>query len=700
VLIAGPFDVTYDLFVASHFFILAAGTYGLAISLDARAPEAFLAAAIASLSGPIISLESLLNVAQGLAYAPWVYWGVLSMLRAPTRVNLGALALALGFHAQGLMPELLVLDAVAVGVLVLALRPKITLRHVAFALGAVLLASAMASITLAPGLELLSASRRGSGFTLEERTRWSLSIGQAVDVLAPSFWAPPDRPFLNVPRFTGTVGGPWLLSLYLGTATALVGVAVSFLRTKERLHRSVLIALVASCGLFLLLALGANTPLYGWISSLPLLSSSRYPVKYVIPAFACASVLAPIALRLLQIAPRRFVYVQAGLTLAAVCLYVGVSSSSFARFLQRALAGDPAVPPFVSLSTRDFATVALESMKARALHGLSACLIMFMIAAAYLRSREGPRLSWLVAAAVGADLAIAATYVIFGAPIRRAPEWAVERVLSPHHRVFDLAPGGLLPAVEMHGGTFFENMIVADRQRRLVLDPRVRRYDDPDPQALSNPIHSFAFEQVGHSNLPRGLLLLARAGVAFIESSGKELPLPHAFAYHVPGGPPEHVYEVPGVRPYVSAYTRWRPVRFGDLSTEDFVRHATEKDSWFEALVFEDVPAPTSTTCASSAKLRDSSSIEVIDVDVDATCPALVVALEPRMPGWSATVDGAPAQVLDAELGFIGTFAGAGRHRVHFEYVPRIDRYGPIALVAFLVALALASSGAWGRRTS
>jgi hypothetical protein len=684
-LLGGPFDVTYDLFVASHFFVLAAGAYGLAVSLGARPAEAFVGAAIASLSGPIISLENLLNVAQGMAYAPWVYWALASVLRSPSKANTGALALAIGFHGQGIMPELVLLDVFAALLLVLHLRPKPSVRTALALVAALALGAALASITLAPGLELLAHGRRGHGFSIEERTRWSLSFAQTLDLLAPSFWAPPDSPFLNVARFTGSLGGPWLVSLYFGSSMILVGISVSLLRSDSTVDRRLVVVLVGGALIFTLLATGSSTLFYGWISALPLFRSARYPVKYMVLVACCAAVLAPIALRAIERVPRRLIIAQAIALLSSALLCGVVSSHVFADWLHGVLTVDPRLPSFESAPVALWPDIAVAAMKVRALHGLSFSLIMFLIAIAWIRSADRSRLSMFIAATIGVDLAVGASYGICGAVIREPPTEAVERIASPYHRVFDLASWTALSIPRGGGGrTFFEDLVVADRARRLVLDPRVRRYDDPDPQALSNPVHAWAFEQMKSSTGTAGLDLLARAGVAYLETARTDVPLKLAFDVVVPVGPRERVYEIPRVRSYATAYTRWRFVRLADLTRNQLL---AMRDT---ALVFEPVVPPISTSsCSSSATLAHTDSIERIEIESSSACPTVVVALEPVMPGWLAEVDGHTEHLVTSELGFLGAMVPAGVHRVVFEYIPRVHRWAPIALLAFSIAMAL-----------
>ena len=52
--------------------------------------------------------------------------------------------------------------------------------------------------------------------------------------------------------------------------------------------------------------------------------------------------------------------------------------------------------------------------------------------------------------------------------------------------------------------------------------------------------------------------------------------------------------------------------------------------------------------------------------------PGILVLSEAWFPGWVATVDDAPAEILRADYVLRGVALAAGSHRVRFEYRPRI----------------------------
>lgn len=73
-----------------------------------------------------------------------------------------------------------------------------------------------------------------------------------------------------------------------------------------------------------------------------------------------------------------------------------------------------------------------------------------------------------------------------------------------------------------------------------------------------------------------------------------------------------------------------------------------------------------------------------IEITVAATRPALIVAMSKFFPGWSVTVDGAPAKLLTANYIAGAVAVPAGVHAIEFRYTPR---FAWVASIPFLFAL-------------
>jgi hypothetical protein len=75
--------------------------------------------------------------------------------------------------------------------------------------------------------------------------------------------------------------------------------------------------------------------------------------------------------------------------------------------------------------------------------------------------------------------------------------------------------------------------------------------------------------------------------------------------------------------------------------------------------------------------------------EIEAPAAGLVVVNEAYHPGWSATVDGAPAEVLPANGAFRGVVVGPGKHRIEMAY----SAGATLPLMGFGLLAMLASAG-------
>ena len=80
---------------------------------------------------------------------------------------------------------------------------------------------------------------------------------------------------------------------------------------------------------------------------------------------------------------------------------------------------------------------------------------------------------------------------------------------------------------------------------------------------------------------------------------------------------------------------------------------------------------------------------ERVVLHADVKSPAFLVLADAAFPGWEATVDGAPATVLQANLMFRAVALEPGSHEIVFAYRPTSWRWGLIISVGMLGVLAL-----------
>jgi uncharacterized membrane protein YfhO len=80
-------------------------------------------------------------------------------------------------------------------------------------------------------------------------------------------------------------------------------------------------------------------------------------------------------------------------------------------------------------------------------------------------------------------------------------------------------------------------------------------------------------------------------------------------------------------------------------------------------------------------------------MDVDVARQSLLVVAESYYPGWRATIDGHPVNILRANYLSQGLAIWPGKHVVEFKYEPGSFRYG--ALISLAGLASLAALGAW-----
>lgn len=116
--------------------------------------------------------------------------------------------------------------------------------------------------------------------------------------------------------------------------------------------------------------------------------------------------------------------------------------------------------------------------------------------------------------------------------------------------------------------------------------------------------------------------------------------------------------------------------------------------------VVEGLPRPSAQRPAGCDGAPGRATIRTYDfdevvVDVETTCPGLVMLSDIYYPGWTASVNGKAAPVRPTNIAFRGVEVGAGRSSVVFRYRPRTFRLGLAVAITAIIVAGLTAAGSW-----
>lgn len=98
---------------------------------------------------------------------------------------------------------------------------------------------------------------------------------------------------------------------------------------------------------------------------------------------------------------------------------------------------------------------------------------------------------------------------------------------------------------------------------------------------------------------------------------------------------------------------------------------------------------------SNTARIVESSSVS-LKIEAEAEAPGILVVSEAYYPGWSATLDGQPIELLRADYAFRGVALPAGRHVVEMRFRSRPTELGLV--LSGLGLLGILGLGLLGRR--
>jgi hypothetical protein len=631
------------------------------------------------LSGFVVSSTDNLTYLTALACAPWMlaagHAAATSFGPGPLLALLAAsfLTAAAGDPMGWAVAAGLVL---AQAMLVPSASPGRRLAKAAAMLA--ILALAAAPVLLPVGAWIPHSSR-SIPFMLGEYVRWNLHPLRAAEFLVPHLARSPAGSVFS-PVYRWYFGNeystsPWVLSIYLGAATMALA-ALGGARDRAAA------ALLVGAGILTWMAMGPYAGFGQLARALPLLSNLRFWEK---------------------------------LAAWTTLLVAAAAGSGAERLLSDRGQGRRLAVISGSIGT--------------AMAGTWAALRVFPVAAARLvQLPDGVRLSAVLvdnltdgvgAAALGLQLLALVAWSWSRGLLGRLAPAAVLLVVALDLGAANLRAYFLMPTALVASPTAIPDRLRAEPGLARVVTPfelNEKRWPTLTPvencwrwaarsgAAAWNVAGRFGNLDAYTSMMPRRLMTF-RTGLTAPDLSGRSALWGFQFVT-VPGRldlattvglfPP---YDVVAVDPELPAFLLRRPARpraylAGPLTTVDeagalqFVASpgaATSGRSVLEAPVPSGYRPP-----AGQARIVADEG-ERVDVTTDADGPALLILNDQHAPGWTATVDGRPAEILPANYLARGVWVPAGQHTVVFRYATPGLAAGLALALATLAALL-----AWG----
>jgi hypothetical protein len=648
----------------------ALGAWVLARQLGCSPAAAAVAGLAFGLSGYQQGLTAVIQYLGAGATAPWALAGI----RASSRGSASGLAAgAVGVAALHLAgdPQWTV-STVALG---LALSTAPGWRGMARSAAAVAFGTGIAAIQLVPSWCYLGQSLRGSGITDADRLQWALAPARLLELFSPGFFAGTPGSEAAAPVFLW-LGGPtqsnlsipFLPSIHVGAvvlALALAGVRASRNGT----------VLAGASVVFLWLALGPSLGAQQLLGAVPIWGSFRYAEKLVGPLTLCLALLAAMGADRLEAGPPRraprVLFVTGGLALALGTGLVlplfsrtgwGVPEATLARALDalgRGLLVSGAALALLGVAAR----LATRGPFAGRLPAIAAGLVLVNSAVAMpwaLRSgRQRPAIPTVVA---------------------DAPDPFVTRIATPLEATPPSNPLGLDSA---------DLEIVAKARMGIASMNVTSRVDQVAPYTGVLPR---SLRALGDTFGPDLWVAMRRLGVSHVIH-----PEPRDAAERVTvteatkGGTLVHHDPAWGIQ-------AWRVPHRPFAHFADRVSALPTPEATLEAMHMADLAGLPGTVVVGGDRwptgrgevLRVSRGADRVEVEARADAEGLLVVADAFWPGWKATIDGDPVEVVRADYVLRAVRFPAGHHTLAMTYDPPEARAGLFAAAASAFALMLA----------
>ncbi|MDQ7823874.1 MAG: YfhO family protein [Candidatus Eremiobacteraeota bacterium] len=653
-------------FVTCHFLLAAICFFLFLRKTGFSPPSALGGAVLFSLGGfPVLNVIHIQIFAAYCLIPP----GLLLAQRFLERANLtSALLLGAftGIHLLAGSPQMTICLAVALFCWIYLSREKRTTlaRLTLLLIPAVIVAVSLPAIQLFPTYEYLHETTRSSSISMAEATAHSLRLRDLALWFVPDYQGHP----LVGPPFRGDYFY-WELCFYVGIFPVMAAMAALFTLPAAEKGRFRAFLVMAITGLFL--ALGKYLPFYGLLYRLPIFSSFRLPMRYLVLLLLFLSYMVAVALEYL---PSRSREAPAG--------------------GRKSLAGSIALPVlfFAALSTLLIVQSPYGITKGMTVHLLMGCAALVLIIFSRFRviPHEKNQLAMFVAVVISCcSFGLTWNPTITEARFRELAasfsgiSWKSPPVRVHYYPPYELKETINYPFIEgvsnIVGYSSFcltryvEYLIYSDYGKLPGMEVCGRLTAKGNVFGLRN-LDTPMIRLLGTSRAFRATVEKGRVSL-----DGEKLTSSYPRAFLVSHALFEEKSEslLEGLRSGALDPTKVIVLQDGP----DRAAHGGEP------------PAVTNDAAPPGSAEITSFSPDVIEVEISVERPSWLFLGEIFYPGWKAAVDGQSRPVVRADYIFRAVPVYPGERRVKFRYAPESLKKGAmITLVSLILAAGLAGA--------
>ena len=624
-------------------------------------------------------------MAGAVAWMPWLLWSVHRLTERPNgpsaRRSVSVMALVVAMlllvgHAQLAFYALTATSLYALWRAWAARESgRGALLNLARAGGAVALGAGVAAVQLAPTAELLHASQRAGGLDYDFVMNFSYGPLRLLSMVTPHFFgSPADGTYLGK-------GAYWEDAAYIGFLPLVLALLALFvwLRRRARPDRHPAFAAAPFFALMgagaLALAMGKHTPLYDFLyHNVPTFAMFQAPARWLLLTAFSLSVLAGVGT--LGWGRGRWTF-----------FWCRLAATGGAGIVVMALLAPQVIVAHEALSVLSAAMVALGAW-------ITGSAVLTLAQPDPHSQRATVWRRWWQAAVL-AFVAIDLLWAWSGfTPTVPAsfydPVTDEQGSARQDSRAYWFA--------DYQDTVMFETWFTFHDFRTAQADwPALRRSRLPDLNVLDHAPQLNNFDPMQPREHLRYIALIESAGPARAEALLRAASVSVVYAET---GPPGWAGErerftapQPAPRAWLAPAARW----FGEQSALEAQLLGPHWDPWETVLISGNPPVAGRARGGRGAVEIVADTHTALHLHAEADGPAWLVLADMWYPGWTATVNGEPVEVMRANLAFRAVPVPAGACEVIFRYDPLSLKIGALVSAANLAVVAVLL--AWrGRR--